>query len=177
MQTFLSDVWSAIQNNTAWVLFFLIVVIFLLVYRRDFPSLIRHTKRVKIPGGFEVEFYEDLNQAHKLAEKAASEVAAAETEKPLSATIVATSSVEEDLTVTSLRDVTTGEDVVNAILDEARTEPKLALVRLSIAIESEIRRLLARSGHLVGRTYIPLPRAVEIIRTHARNIRCSPKLC
>src|SRR5687768_2829066 len=101
MPSFLTDLWRAIQDNIPWVLVLLIILSVLLVYRRDFPSLIRRAKRVKFPGGFEFEFYEDLNQAHELAEKAASEVAAAEADQPISARVVGTSGGERDLTVTT----------------------------------------------------------------------------
>jgi hypothetical protein len=164
MPTFLSDLWRAIQDNIPWVLILLIITVFLVVYRRDFPSLIRRAKRVKFPGGFEFEFYEDLRRAQELAEQAASEVASTQTDQSLSATSAAASDLEGDLTVTTGSGTATSDDIVESILKEAASEPKLALMRLSTAIEREIGKLLARSGHHRGRPYIPLLQAVEIIR-------------
>ena len=82
MPTLVSDVWNTIEGFP-WPLIVLIVLV-LVVYRRALPSLIYRAKRVKLPGGFEFEFYEDSRRDEELPETAAAGVASTQTDESLS---------------------------------------------------------------------------------------------
>ena len=81
MPTLVSDVWNTIEGFP-WPLIVLIVLV-LMVYRRDLPSLIYRAKRIKLPGGFEFEFYENSRRDKELAETVAPRVASTQTDDSL----------------------------------------------------------------------------------------------
>lgn len=49
------------------------------------------------------------------------------------------------------------------ILREATRSPKVALIMLASDLEREARQLLASVGHLEGRQYVPLSKAIEVL--------------
>lgn len=183
----LSDVLAAV-GNLPWSGVILILVL-TLVFRRDLPSLMRRVKRIKIPG-IELEFHEELDQLRENAAQAAHDVISSPTVHALSATSIGTSSAHADAlvvtaTATDPQEVAVGlsdhgviqveerfevsrieaaDTVVDRILDQAISDPKVALIRLSIELERELRLLLGSLGFLGdGRSSLPLQTAIETL--------------
>jgi hypothetical protein len=189
----LLDLWNTIQTYPSLVPWLILLFLAWLILRNrlDFSTVSPRLKRLRLgPTGFEIELFE----LQKAAEKAAAEVASAQTEtapgtagatddaEPPSqvvtheraAPMTAAISVSDSARIASVETVDIersgprDDDVVETVLQEFTVDPKVALMRLSTAIERELTRLLAGAGFLAGRTFLPIPNAVDIIRKQYR---------
>jgi|GEM_PF-698444 len=155
----------------------------------DMALLLSRVKRIKIPV-FEIELFEELNKLQESATKAADEVPSSPVILAASGTAEGTSSAHADAVVTtssrvipqsaaiSLSDTgslsaeerieilttKTSDVVVNEILDQATKDPKLALMRLKLELERELRNLMGNLGLLGnGRRATTMSQSIEAL--------------
>ncbi len=160
----------------------------------DLSVLMHRVKRLKVLT-LEIELFEHLDQLESKAEKAAADVASSSVVHSLSGAAEGASSAHGELSVSthsrtvpqsaaiSINDaaslgstetievakIDSGIEIVNTILDQAITDPKVALIRLSIELERELQRLLGSMDLLGnGRTYLSVRKAMEVLnRRHS----------
>lgn len=123
-----------------WPVFAFVV---LFMFRKQIIGLLERLKKGKIFGQ-EIELSESLQNLHMSADAVAAEV-------PASSVIEVP---QEQLEA---------NDEVKEILREAARAPKAALILLASDLEREARQLLASMGHLEGRQYVPLSKAIEVL--------------
>lgn len=192
MATVLDGIAQTISGLSLLVVLLIGIILGMLILHKlshgDISVLMGRVKRLKV-FTFEIELFQQLNQLESTAEKAAKEVASSVVH-PLSGSVEGSSSAHGELSITtqsrtvpqsaaiSINDaanlsstetidvakIDSGDEIVNIILDQAITDPKVALIRLSIELERELQRLLGSMGLLGnGRPYLSVRRALEVL--------------
>ncbi len=116
----------------------------LLIFRPQIADLARRLKKGKLLGQ-EIELEASLNRLDESAVSIEQEIAALPT-SPTPSTAKDDKLIEESLVAT--------------IVAEAGRSPKAALILLASELEKLARQLLACTGHLQGRKFIPLSQAI-----------------
>ena len=124
-----------------WPLFAFTVLFVFRVQIRDLASRLRKGKLF----GQEIELNESLKRLDKSATSIESEVAALTTQPTPAAT---EDEHEQD------------DGVVTRVVTEAGRSPTAALILLARELEKLARQLLASTGHLQGRRFVPLSQAI-----------------
>jgi hypothetical protein len=195
----LLDAWAAIKTyNTLFLLVVIVVLVLLLIRRIDVAPIVPRLKSFQLgPSGLKLELFEDLGKLQDNAVKGAvdvaeksrgggggpegaivssSEVVVAPTPHSRAVPQSAAIAVHDHAELKSHETVPVEEfeppqlDVIDVILNEAAANPKAALIRLSVAMEDELMRLLGGAGFLAGKTYLPLGTALNILRTQYRAL-------
>ena len=118
----------------------------LFVFRRQISDLVKRLKRGKLLGQ-EIELNESLEALNKSANTVEQEVAA------LPPPVTSQTSVVEP--------PPQQEDTVRLVLSEAAKSPKTALILLASELEKLALQILASTGHLQGRRFMPIIRAID----------------
>lgn len=117
---------AELLKGIAAVLWPLVVVVVIIIFRREVSALLTRLRKAKFLGG-EVELDESLDRLERTAE-----------------------ALEEEATPTSQELVSStadgSDDIVPKILEEASRSPKVALMLLSAELDRAIRELLASLG-------------------------------
>lgn len=116
----------------------------LLVFRPHIADLVRRLKRGKVLGQ-EIELQESLVLLDKSAASVAREVGA----------LPALSHAQPDAGRLAQ------EATIHSIITEAGRSPKAALILLANELEKLARDMIATSGHLAGRSFIPIHEAIS----------------
>jgi len=123
----------------------------LFAFRRQLADLLARLKKGKLLGQ-EIELNESLEKLQQAAEGAQVEVAALPQPNPSQKTEA---------------DVILDQSIAQRIIGEAAISPKAALISLATELERIAREVLATTGHLRGRRYIPIQQAIsEIHQTY-----------
>lgn len=123
----------------------------LFVFRIQLSDLVKRLKRGKLLGQ-EIELNESLEALNKSAKSVEQEIAAL----PPPVTSQITAIVKAPLE----------EDAVRLILSEVAKSPKTALILLASELEKLALQILASTGHLQGRRFMPITLAIkELQRT------------
>lgn len=115
----------------------------LVVFRSEIADIARRLRKGKLLGQ-EIELNESLRRLGESAQSFEKTVA----ELP--------SQVAEP----DQQGLANQERVIDQIVSEAARSPKVALIRLASELEKQARQLLATTGHLNGRTHIPVSQAI-----------------
>ncbi|PKO41428.1 MAG: hypothetical protein CVU30_14130 [Betaproteobacteria bacterium HGW-Betaproteobacteria-3] len=118
----------------------------LLIFRKQIVELLKRLKRGKLLGQ-EIELNESLEALNKSAESVEQEVAA------LPAPVTSQT--------TAIEQAPQEEDTVRLVLSEAAKSPKAALILLASELEKLALQILASTGHLQGRRFMPIRRSIE----------------
>lgn len=118
----------------------------LFVFKKQISELVTRLKRGKLLGQ-EIELNESLEALNRSAMTVEQEVAALP--PPITST-----------TATGDRQPHK-EDTVRLVLTEAAKSPKAALILLASELEKLALQILASTGHLEGRRFMPITRAIE----------------
>lgn len=132
----------------------------LFVFRKQLTDLLSRLKKGKLLGQ-EIELDESLDKLQIAAEGVQTEVAALPQPNPLQKTNAQT--IQE-------------QTIEQRIIGEAATSPKAALISLAAELERLAREVLASTGHLRGRRFVPIQQAIaELHSTHglARHVPSS----
>jgi hypothetical protein len=116
----------------------------LFIFRKQLADLLSRLKKGKLLGQ-EIELNESLDKLQKAAQVAQSEVAALPQPAPLPKTDAET--LQE-------------QTIEQRIIGEAATSPKAALISLAAELERLVREVLATTGHLRGRRFVPIQQAI-----------------
>jgi len=136
---------AALLQAIASLLWPLFAFTALFVFRAQIVDLAKRLRRGKLLGQ-EIELNESLNRLDASAVSVEQEVAAL----PVLASEVST-----------VETLAEEASVVRDIGVEASRSPKAALVLLAIELEKLASEILATTGHLQGRKYLPVTRAIE----------------
>lgn len=116
----------------------------LFVFRSQIADLARRLKKGKLLGQ-EIE----LNESLKLLDQSATSVEREVAELPASTAQHPTAAEQAQ-----------EQDIIRNIVSEASRSPKAALILLASELEKQAREILASTGHLQGRRFIPVTRAI-----------------
>lgn len=123
----------------------------LFIFRSQISDLVKRLKRGKLLGQ-EIELNDSLDALNKSARSVEQEVAA------LPAPVTSHT--------TAIGEASPHEDTVRLVLSEAAKSPKAALILLASELEKLALQILASTGHLQGRRFMPITRAIgELQRT------------
>ena len=123
----------------------------LFIFRSQISDLVKRLKRGKLLGQ-EIELNDSLDALNKSARSVEQEVAA------LPAPVTSQT--------TAVGEASPQEDTVRLVLSEAAKSPKAALILLASELEKLALQILFSTGHLQGRRFMPITRAIgELQRT------------
>ena len=123
----------------------------LFMFRKQFANLLSRLKKGKLLGQ-EIELNESLEKLQQAAQDTQVEVAAL----PQSASPPKTDA-----------EVIQDQNIAQRIIGEAAASPKAALIRLAAELERLAREVLATTGHLRGRRFVPIQQAIsELHKTY-----------
>jgi len=121
----------------------------LFVFRRQIADLLSRLKKGKLLGQ-EIELSESLDQLQLAALGAQTEVAALP--QPAQPPKTAAETLQD-------------QSVEQRIIGEAATSPKAALISLAAELERLAREVLATTGHLKGRRFVPIQQAIAEVQS------------
>lgn len=123
----------------------------LLMFRKQIADLLARLKKGKLLGQ-EIELNESLEILQQAAQGAQVEVAALPQPTP---------------PPKSEAEVIQEQSIAQRIISEAAISPKAALISLAAELERLAREVLATTGHLRGRRFVPIQQAIaEVHQTH-----------
>lgn len=123
----------------------------LFMFRKQLADLLARLKKGKLLGQ-EIELNESLEKLQQAAQGAQVEVAALPQPSQLQKTEA---------------EVIQDQSIAQRIISEAATSPKAALISLAAELELLAREVLATTGHLRGRRFVPIQQAIsEIHQTY-----------
>lgn len=117
----------------------------LFMFRKQFADLLARLKKGKLLGQ-EIELSESLDKLQQAAQGVQIEVAALPQPSPPPKTEAET-----------IQDQT----IAQRIISEAGISPKAALISLAVELEKLAREVLATTGHLRGRRFVPIQQAIS----------------
>lgn len=118
----------------------------LFVFRKEISDLTSRLKKGKLLGQ-EIELNESLDKLQSAAESVQTEVAALTTSEAAPPKRLESAAIEHDIS--------------RRIIDEASRSPKAALMSLASEIEKLAIEVLATTGHLKSRKFIPIQQAIN----------------
>lgn len=136
---------SHLISAIAALLWPVIVIILIFLYRADIPFFIRRLKKGKLFGQ-EFELDSELNG---LKESAAA------------ATVEVETLPKSDGRIIDFETEKSIDAIIKSILDVAVNTPKLALISLAAELEKQTRQALATRGLLVGRSSVPVSKGLN----------------
>ncbi len=116
----------------------------LFVFRPQIADIAKRLKKGKLLGQ-EIELEKSLDELNKAVESVQSEVAA-----------LPNTPISEK----STQDQVVEQDIVRQIVSEAARSPKAALIILASELEKLAREVLATTGNLKGRRFVPIQKAI-----------------
>lgn len=155
--------WAELLRAVAALLWPLITLTGIVIFRRQIRELLGRIKRGKLLGQ-EIELSESLAQLDASAAAAESEVAALP-------------HATEPAMRPELEHVE--ENVVGKVLDVASRSPKAALLLLASEIEREVRHVLAASALALGKRHLPVREAIDLLSANMelpRHVTSSVRL-